>query len=419
MSDIENDGRGRCAVAFVGNVDHGKSTLIGRLLYDTGAVPPERLEEIGISEDGETAGAELAHLMDSLQEEREGGLTIDTTQVFFETAARDYVFVDAPGHREFIRNMMTGAGEADAAVLMVDAAEGVGNQTWRHAFLLSLLGVRNCIVIVNKMDLVAFEQERFEALRESVLELAERVDLALLAVIPASAKFGDNVVVASGNMPWYDGPLAIEALESIPATETTKLPMRYSVQDAYAWEDSPVYPGRVESGMLRAGEKARVLPDGFDVTVRAVKRFPEDLSVAETGACVGVTLAETKEIRRGQVLSDPDDLPATATSFNARLFWLGERPLLSGETFNARIACQEGPCTAVAIHRRVDTATLNILAEVADRLEEDDVGEVTLFAQRSFVMEEAACNPALGRILVEREGEVVGAGVITTIEPKA
>jgi len=417
MGELDITEERRFSVAFVGHVDHGKSTLIGRLLYDTGAVSPQRLDEIGITHDGE--GAEFAHLLDYLKEEREQGITIDTAQVFFQTATRDYVFIDAPGHREFIKNMMTGASEADAAMLLVDAAEGVGRQTWRHAFLLSLLGVEQCVVIINKMDLVGFEQERFDALRESLLELLAKVGLSRATVIPASAKLGDNVAIPSDKMPWYDGPVVLEAIECLTVPETAQLPMRFSIQDTYDFDGLRIHAGRVESGVLHVGDVARVLPDGFDVTIESIRRFPGDSSVAEAGTCIGVTLPQAEKIHRGQVLSDPGDLPVSTTAFSARLFWLAKEPLHKGDAFTVRVACQEGPCTVSRIHQRVDTATLDVVEEEADHLEANEVGQMDLVLKSPIVLEKVTRNPTLGRIILERTGDVVGAGVITNTGIKA
>ena len=417
MGELDITEERRFSVAFVGHVDHGKSTLIGRLLYDTGAVSPERLAEIGLTQDGE--GAELAHLLDYLKEEREQGISIDTAQVFFQTATRDYVFIDAPGHREFIKNMMTGACEADAAMLLVDAAEGVGRQTWRHAFLLSLLGVQQCVVVINKMDLVGFEQKRFDALRKSLLELLARVGLSGATVIPASAKLGDNVAIPSDNMPWYDGPVVLEAIESLAVTETAQLPMRFSIQDTYDFDGQRIHPGRVESGVLRVGDMARVLPGGFYVTIESIRRFPADSSVAEAGTCVGVILSEDEKIRRGQVLGDPNDLPVSTDTFSAKLFWLAEEPLRKRDAFTVRVACQEGTCIVNRIHQRVDTATLDVVEEEADHLEANEVGEMDMIAQSPIILEKATRNPALGRIILERDGDVVGAGVVTGMDIEA
>ena len=417
MGELDITEERRFSVAFVGHVDHGKSTLIGRLLYDTGAVSPERLAEIGLTQEGE--GAELAHLLDYLKEEREQGISIDTAQVFFQTATRDYVFIDAPGHREFIKNMMTGACEADAAMLLVDAAEGVGRQTWRHAFLLSLLGVQQCVVVINKMDLVGFEQKRFDALRKSLLELLARVGLSGATVIPASAKLGDNVAIPSDNMPWYDGPVVLEAIESLAVTETAQLPMRFSIQDTYDFDGQRIHPGRVESGVLRVGDMARVLPGGFYVTIESIRRFPADSSVAEAGTCVGVILSEDEKIRRGQVLGDPNDLPVSTDTFSAKLFWLAEEPLRKRDAFTVRVACQEGTCIVNRIHQRVDTATLDVVEEEADHLEANEVGEMDMIAQSPIILEKATRNPALGRIILERDGDVVGAGVVTGMDIEA
>ena len=214
-------------------------------------------------------------------------------------------------------------------------------------------------------------------------------------------------------MPWYDGPVVLEAIEDLKVAETTELPMRFSIQDTYDLDGLEIHPGRVETGVLRVDDKVRVLPDEFDVSVKSIRRFPSDCSVAEAGTCIGVVLSEDEKIRRGQVLSDPNDLPASTTTFSARLFWLAEEPLHKGDAFTVRVACQEGPCTVSRIHHRVDTATLDVVEEEADHIEVNEVGEMDMVVQSPIILEKAIRNPTLGRIILERSGDVVGAGIIT------
>jgi len=248
---------------IVGHVDHGKSTLIGRLLFDTKSLPDEKMAEVERMSAELGREVEFAFVMDHLQEERDQGITIDTAQTFFHTEARDYVIIDAPGHKEFIKNMITGASQAQAALLVVDAEEGVREQTRRHAYLLGMLGLRQLTVLVNKMDRVGCARERFDEVAGDVKAFLSAVDLEAMHVVPISAKDGDNVASASERMPWYPGPTALEALDSFvvpvrPADKPTRLP----IQDVYKVDDKRILVGRVESGAVTVGQDVVFLPSG-------------------------------------------------------------------------------------------------------------------------------------------------------------
>jgi small GTP-binding protein len=309
-------------ITFVGHVDHGKSTLIGRLLFDTESVPPDRMEQIRRASAEQGREVEFAYLMDHLKEERDQGVTIDTAQIFFTTPQRDYVIIDAPGHREFLKNMLTGASQAEAAILLLDAAEGVGEQTRRHAFLLDLLGVEQCLVAINKMDLVDFSEQRFEELRGAVAEFLCRLELDATHYVPTSAKLGDNVVLPSEAMEWYDGPTLLELLEEVEVLPDEDMPPRFAVQDVYEFDGRRILAGRVESGTLDAGDELLALPDGERLEVLSVERFASDRTVAEAGESVGITVPEGFAARRGQVLCDPDEPSSVTSTLAVRLYWM-------------------------------------------------------------------------------------------------
>lgn len=406
----------RLNVAFLGHVDHGKSTLIGRLLYDTGSVPPDRMELIQHASEAQGLDTEFAFLMDHFREEREHGMTIDTAQVFFHAAERDYVVIDAPGHREFLKNMLTGASQAQAAVLIVDVAQGLGEQTRRHAFLVNFLGIRHVVAVFNKMDLAGFAPERFEAVRGEAEAFLARLGIRPVACIPISARYGDNVVSPSTRTPWYDGPTVIEALDGIQVAGDSALPMRFCVQGVYCFGGPRIVAGRLESGTLAAGDAVLALPDGLATRVETIERFLSERTDAEAGECIGVTLPAEATARRGQVLCSPESPPGLATRLAAHIFWLSDAPLERGATALVRIATQEAPCRIAAIRSRMDSSTLETIESDAARLETTEVGEVELEAATPLVAELARDNPALGRLVLEDNGCVTGAGIISHVK---
>ena len=403
-------------ITFVGHIDHGKSTLIGRLLYDTGSVPPDRMEQVRRASEEQGRDVEFAYLMDHLKEERDQGITIDTAQIFFGTPARDYVVIDAPGHREFLKNMLTGASQAEAAILIVDAEEGLGENTRRHAYLLDLLGVGQAFVVISKLDLVGFAQERYEQLRAELSDFLGRLDLPISAFVPVSAKLGDNVVVPSENMPWYDGPTLLELLDHAETVADEDRPTRFSVQDVYQFDGRRIVAGRVESGTLDAEDELLALPDGTAVEVLSVERFHSDRTVAEAGECIGITLPDGFAARRGQVLCDPDEPATVASRLRVRLFWMVKEPLRRGETLDLKIITQDTSCRVQAIRRRIDSSSLDVLEDEAAELQNTEVAELELATEAPVVAERVESNPSLGRVVLERNGGVVGAGILIGLD---
>jgi len=402
----------RLRIAFVGHVDHGKSTLIGRLLWDTGSVPPDRMEAVQRACEAEGRPMEFAYLMDQLREEREEARTIDTAQWFFRTVEREFVVIDAPGHREFLKNMLTGASQADAGVLMVDVSEGLCEQTRRHAFLLSLLGIGRCVVAVNKMDLAGYAEKRFRAVADAAKQLLSRTGLTCAACVPACATVGDNVAARSQRTPWYDGPTVLDGLSRMRVVKGASGPLRLSVQDVYRFDGRRIVAGRVEGGSLAAGSRVVVLPDGLASEVLTIERFHSDRGAAEAGECVGVTLPDGVDVRRGQLLCDPGDMPLLASALGLRVFWMADEPLRRGESLTLRLSTQETACRVAGIRRRIDSASLDVVEENAAVLAETEVGELDMVLPAPVVAEPLARTPALGRVVLERRGAVVGAGVV-------
>ncbi len=415
------------ALVLVGHVDHGKSTLIGRLLCDTGSLPEGKMEEIEAAARAEGKEFEFGFILDHLHEERERGITIDTTQTFFTSPTRDYVIIDAPGHKEFIKNMITGASQAEAAVLICSVAEGVQEQTKRHAYLIELLGLEQVIVAYNKMDLVGFDRARFLEVKRDMGAFLDRIGVRPSIEVPISARDGDNVAERSAKMPWYEGPTVVDALDVFQKiTPPREKPLRFPVQDVYEDAEEPdrrIVVGRVESGTLREGQRLRFLPDDEVRTVLTIRQYARgNLETAGPGECIGLVCdAGTPE--RGQVGCPADAQgqggKANVTDrFRASVFWLSATPLELGNAdwpLTFKCATQAQPCRAAAIRERVDSGTLEHLPPDAGRLEETEVGELVLETAGPVVLESFYDVQELGRFVLVRGRDVVAGGIVTHV----
>ena len=399
---------------LVGSIDHGKSTLIGRLFYDTDSLPEGKIEEIRAASRAEGKGLELGFILDHLREERHRGVTIDTAQAFFSTATRDYVIIDAPGHKEFLKNMLTGASQAEAAVLICSACEGVEEQTRRHAYLLKLLGIEQVIVAYNKMDLVGYERARFEQVRRDLGEFLRRIGISPLHEVPVSARLGDNVAARSAKMPWYEGPTVLEALDVLRKTALPlDRPVRLPIQDVYDVDGSGMAVGRVESGVLRRGAVLRFLPEGRERTVREIVKFGEqNIEQASAGECIGLRF-DADGVRRGEVGCAPDSPAPVVESVQANVFWLAAAPLKVGEEFLLRCSTQERACRVSSIRERIDSSTLEHIEQDAPQLGETEVGELIIETASPMVAEAFRDVPELGRFVLVRGHDVVGGGIVT------
>ncbi|MDD5557229.1 MAG: GTP-binding protein [bacterium] len=401
-------------IVIVGHVDHGKSTLIGRLLYDTGSLPPDRLDVIRRTCEEMGRPVEFAFVMDHLQEERERGITIDTAQTFFRTATRDYVIIDAPGHREFMKNMITGASQAQTSILVVDAREGMMEQTRRHAYVLGMLNLRRNILVINKMDLVGWSAERFEEVRREITAFLRRLDILPAAAVPVSGTMGDNFAGRSERMPWYGGPTVFEALDALERdADIAALPLRLPVQDVYEREEGRIVAGRVESGTLAEGDELLLLPAGRAVRVARILEFGRERRAAEAGESVGIILEGDGGAARGDVLSAAGDRPRVDDVLAANLFWMSPREFRPAERLTFRANTQEAPCRIEAIRRRIDSSTLECIEEDAAVLRETEVGEVRIRTGRRVAFELFSAIPEMGRFVLERDNDIVAGGIIT------
>jgi len=408
------------SLVIVGHVDHGKSTLIGRLLYDTESLAPEKMEEIRKASQDLGHEVEFAYVMDQLEEERANEMTFDTAQTFFKTRRRDYVIIDAPGHRELMKNMVTGAAQAEAAILVLDAAEGLREQTRRHAHFLSLLGIRQVAVLINKMDKAQYDRQRFEELSAEMKRFLGSVGIEAGHCVPGSALRGENILRRSDNMPWYQGPTILEALDSLEAVSTRQNdPLTFPVQDVYSLHGQRALVGRVESGRIEAGQALVFLPSGFQARVRTIERFGESRATAEAGECIGITLDAPHALDRGEVACARDRQPVPTSRFRATVFWMSPTPCSAGERVVVRATTQQVLCTLKRIENRTDSSSLEILEEQAGQLQETEVATVTFEAENSLVLYPFGRLPEMGRVVIDRGPEMAGGGLVSEVEATA
>jgi bifunctional enzyme CysN/CysC len=406
-------------VAVVGHVDHGKSTLIGRLIHETGLMPAGRLEQLADAARRRGAAFEWANLMDGLQAERDQNVTIDTAHIWLRLPRRDYVLIDAPGHKQFLRNMVTGAALADAALIVLDAAQGVCEQSRRHGVLLKLLGVRQVVVVINKLDLVQYGEATFERVRGEFCAFLEELAIAPTAVVPVSARDGANLVRRDDRMPWFTGDTMIDALDRLaPRPSAADLPFRLPVQDVYRLDHGRVIVGRVEAGTIRRGDPVTVVPGGHQTRVAGIERWgSHDVEAAAAGDSIGLTLADPLYVVRGGVVAAARAAPTETTSFSARIFWLGSSPLALGRDYRLKLATQDAVCTVQAIDRVVDGASLEARPGHPAGIESDEIGEVRLETRTPVVLDPHTSVPALGRFVLLDGPDIRGGGVVLDAVP--
>ena len=402
-------------IVIAGHVDHGKSTLIGRLVHDTGSLPDGKLEQLRQVAERRGVPFEWANLMDALQAERDQNITIDTAQIWFRTAQRPYVLIDAPGHREFIKNMVTGAAAADAALLVIDAAEGVQEQSRRHGYLLALLGIRQLAVLVNKMDLHGYSEAAFVRVVTEYQAFLDAVGLSQAAFVPISARHGDNVASVSASMPWWTGGTVVDAVDRFQASAAdTALPLRFAVQDVYRFDDRRLLAGRVESGTLNTGDRLLFCPDGKTSTVKSIERWstaPSD--TAEAGESVAITLTEQVFVERGSIAAPEASPPYQLPRFKARLLWLGRAPLVRHRGYRLKLMTQEADCEIDEVLHVVDASSLQAVPfGDTEGVRRYDVADVWIKTRRPIAFDAFTQVPAAGRFVLVDGFEVSGGGVV-------
>ena len=403
-------------IVIVGHVDHGKSTFVGRLFYDTGSLPEGKLEQLRAIAEHRGVPFEWANLMDALQSERDQNITIDTAQIWFQTPKRQYVIIDAPGHKEFLKNMITGAANAEAALLLIDAHEGVQENSRRHGYLLNLLGIRQIAVLVNKMDLENYNQSRFNQVEAEYRAWLKTIGVEPKVFIPIAAKHGDNIASRSLQTPWYQGPTVLETLDEFKVSEPpANQPLRFPIQDVYRFDERRIFAGRVEAGVVKVGDRIVFSPTNKTSTVKTIERWNAPASnTAGAGESIGITLTEQIFVARGAMAALDTSPPYELSQFKARLFWLGKQPFRKGKTYKLKLATQEVECSIETIHKVIDASTL----ETVSRKEHEifvgrhEVAELTLHTKKPVAFDVHADIAPTGRFVIVDGFDVSGGGII-------
>ena len=406
-------------IVIVGHVDHGKSTLIGRLLHETGSLPDGKLENLKAVSARRGMPFEWSFLLDSLQTERDQGITIDTSQIRFRTPSRDILLIDAPGHAEFLRNMITGAAQADAAILIIDATEGVRDQTRRHGYLLHLLGVRQVAVVVNKMDRVNFDAGRFHDIEGEIVGYLTGLGVTPTAVIPISARQGDGVALHSPNIEWHKGPTVLEALDQFsPALHPQDLALRMPVQAVYKFDDRRIVAGRVESGHITVGDEIRIMPGAKFAIVKSIEAWPVPNEAhtpreASAGQSIGITLDRELFVERGNVVSLTSAPGNAGRNVHARVFWLDQTPLAVGTPLVVRMGTAETRGVVSTIDKAIDPG--HLAPETAAMIGQNHVGEIEISLTQALAGDPHTDNPFTGRVVLELDGRIAGGGLVLAI----
>jgi sulfate adenylyltransferase subunit 1 len=403
-----------------GSVDDGKSTLIGRLLYDSKAIFEDQMEAIEIS--SQKRGDEevdLALLTDGLRAEREQGITIDVAYRYFATPKRKFIIADTPGHIQYTRNMVTGASTANAALILVDSRNGVIEQTLRHSYIANLLQIPHLIVCINKMDLVDYSEETYNKIKEDYKAVAEKLNIKDVRFIPISAKFGDNVVDASENMDWYKGETLLNLLETIEIVDDrnhadARFPVQYVIRpQSDEYHDYRGYAGRVASGVFRPGDKVKVLPSGLESTVKSIDTFDGELDMAFPPQSVTLNLTDDIDISRGDMIVSAENAPRAEQEVEAMICWMNERAMMPRGKYTVKHTSNEARCMIRDVKFKVN---VNTLEEVADdkQVGLNDIACITFKAAKPLFFDSYKQNRITGSFILIDEGtnETVAAGMI-------
>jgi elongation factor 1-alpha len=413
---------------FIGHVDHGKSTSVGRILYETGALTEQQLRKL--KEEAEKVGKatfEFAFTMDTLKEERERGVTIDLSHKEFQTAKFYFTIIDAPGHRDFVKNMITGASQADAAVLVCSAKEGIQAQTKEHAFLAKVLGIKQMIVAVNKMDAVNYDHVKFDETKTQMMTLLKNIGYKVedIPFVPYSGFAGTNIKnKATAEMPWYSGPTLLECFEKLTApVKPTDKPLRLPIQDVFTITGHGTVPvGRVETGVMKLNDSVIFMPSGAKGEVKKIEMHHQELQQAVPGDNVGFNVknVDKKDVKRGEVVGPVSNPPKVAAEFTAQIVVL-EHPTAIGKGYTPvfHLHTAQIACTFIELIEKKDPKTGATMQKNPDFLKSGDVAIVRIKPLKPVVVEKFADFPPLGRFAIRDMGQTVAAGVVLDVVPKA
>ena len=418
-SNVRKEKREQMNIVVVGHVDHGKSTLLGRLLFDTKSLPRAKMEQVERKCRENAKTFEYAFLLDALKDEQSQGITIDSARCFFKTKKRDYIIIDAPGHIEFLKNMVSGAARAEAAFLLIDAKEGIKENSKRHAYMLSMLGIKQVAVVVNKMDLVGCNEERFLQIKKDYTEFLKKIGIKPREFIAISAKKGDNVANVSKKMSWFNGKTTLSILDGFDKEKLPEnKPFRMPVEDVYKFttnnkDSRRIIVGRVDTGKLRAGDDVIFLPSHKQSQVKTIEEFnKKGKKEIKAGESTGIILTEQIYAKRGEVMCKlKDKLPFVSYSFKGNIFWMGRNPLVKGTEYKLKIGTQSLPVKITKIVSVLDTSKLKKIKK--GKVEMHEVGECELLTKKPIAFDLYEDIKTAGRFVLVEDYEVSGGGIIT------
>ena len=405
-------------IVIVGHVDHGKSTVIGRLLADTDSLPQGKLQQVKDMCAKNSKPFEYAFLLDALKDEQSQGITIDSARCFFKTEKRHYIVIDAPGHIEFLRNMVTGAARAEAALLVIDAKEGIQENSKRHGYLLSMLRIKQVSILVNKMDLVAYKESVYLNIKKDFTLFLNELQVEPVSFIPLSAREGDNVIKFSGNTSWYQGPSILEQLDLFqnpPSVEN--LPFRFPLQDIYKFtadkDDRRIFAGMIETGKVAVGDQVLFLPSGKSSEIKSIEGFHiTKKSEAKAGEALGFTLNTQVYLKPGELMVKVfENKPKVCTQFRANVFWMGKAPLLINKKYKLKLACARRQVKLVKILDVIDASQLNSFGQKS-QVDRHDVAECIFEVAKPLALDLTSEIETTGRFVIIDNFEIAGGGIV-------
>ena len=412
------DAQEKMDIVFVGHVDHGKSTVIGRLLADTHSLPEGKLEQVRQSCERNSKPFEYAYLIDALKDERAQNITIDSARVFFKSNKRHYIIIDAPGHIEFIKNMVTGASRAEAAVLVIDAHEGIQENSRRHGYLLWMLGIKQIVVLVNKMDLVDYQKDVYDSIQTEYDNYLKELGIKPICYIPVSGREGDNIVSPSPNTPWYKGNSVLSALDSFEkAKPITDKPFRMPVQDIYRFtkygDDRRIVAGSISSGMVKVGDEITFYPSGKTSTLKSIETYSSPVkTMASSGDATGFTLQEQIYIKRGEIAAlSNQPAPHVSTRMRVSLFWLGNLPMQTKKQYVLKLGTARVKARIESIDRLIDTSDYATI-KGKNKIEHHEVAVCSLILDHPLAFDLSETLTDTSRFVIVDEYEIWGGGIV-------
>lgn len=405
-------------IVAVGHVDHGKSTVIGRLLYDTNSITEGVINKVKkvCEEDGKVF--EYAFLLDAFEEEQKQGITIDTTEIKFKSEKRDYVIIDAPGHKEFLKNMISGAASAEGALLIIDSNEGIQEQSKRHGYILSLLGIKQVYVLVNKMDLINYAEDKFNNIKLEMNKFLENLGVYPKKYIPISAYYGENISRKSHKMNWYNDETVLEALDLFTKERGLEdKGLRLPIQDVYKFDDRRIISGRIESGKIAAGDEVLISPTNKITKVKSIEYFLDEdkRRVEETGRSIGIILEDEFYNKRGEIISHITSRPLIGDTIEANIIWMGKNNLNKNKKYKLKLVTQEVECEISSIEKVIDATTLKELIDV-NEVKLNDVAQVIIKTKELISFDKFSDNNSMGRFVIIDDYDVSGGGIISNLK---